>query len=279
MINEINTKKEFSKYLENYLKKYKNIFLTCTEFIKFSKKFYYSNRLNKKFDIKETMFKNLYYKIKRNLNQLNLEDIFEYAKKLSNGEYFCRYIGYKILISKEKKIIENKSFIFFTDFDIKRLIASEHLLIDGTFVYPMDYMQTIIIMYYDVIIEKMIPGIFIIINNKTLEGYKDSFTYIKEYIIKSNNQSRKKFKFKTFTTDFEIALFKAFNEVFNEGNEIKHIGCYFHYLQNIRKYLQKNGLTAKKNIEYYNSIINICKSFTLYEIKIIKDIILYKRKS
>ena len=26
------------------------------------------------------MFKNLYYKIKRNLDQLNLEDIFEYAK-------------------------------------------------------------------------------------------------------------------------------------------------------------------------------------------------------
>ena len=118
------------------------------------------------------MFKNLYYKIKRNLNQLYLEDIFEYAKKLSNGEYFFRYIGYKILISKEKKIIENKNFIFFTDFDIKRLIASEHLLIDGTFVYPMDYMQTIIIMYYDVIIEKMIPGIFIIINNKTLEDIK-----------------------------------------------------------------------------------------------------------
>ena len=47
-------------------------------------------------------------------------------------------------------------------------------------------MQTIIIIYYDVIIEKMILGIFIIINNKTQEGYKDSFTYIKEYINKSN---------------------------------------------------------------------------------------------
>ena len=187
-----------------------------------------------------------------------------------NGEYFCRYIGYKILISKEKKIIENKSFIFFTDFDIKRLIASEHLLIDGTFVYPMHYMQTIIIMYYDVIIEKMIPWIFIIINNKTQEGYKDSFTYIKEYINKSNKQSRNKLKFKTFTTDFEIALFKAFNEVFNEENEIKHIGCYFHYLQNIRKYLQKNGLTAKKNIAYYNSIINICKSLPFMKLKLSK---------
>ena len=32
-------------------------------------------------------------------------------------------------------------------------------------------MQTIIIMYYDILIEKMIPGIFIVINNKTFEGY------------------------------------------------------------------------------------------------------------
>lgn len=114
-------------------------------------------------------------------------------------------------------------------------------------------MQTIIIMYYDVIIEKMLPGIFIIINNKTEEGYQASFTYIKEYIKKLLNNNLKKLKFKTFTTDFEIALFKAFNEVFNEEKNIKHIGCYFHYLQNIRKYLQKNGLTSIKNIEYYNS--------------------------
>ena len=47
-------------------------------------------------------------------------------------------------------------------------------------------MQTIIIMYYDILIEKMIPGIFIVINNKTFEGYVDCFTYIKNYINKLN---------------------------------------------------------------------------------------------
>ncbi len=36
-------------------------------------------------------------------------------------------------------------------------------------------MQTIIIMYFDVVIEKMIPGIFIVINNKKEEGYIDCF--------------------------------------------------------------------------------------------------------
>ena len=91
--------------------------------------------------------------------------------------------------------------------------------------------------------------------------------YFKEYINKLTKQNPNKIKFKTFTTDFEIALFKAFNEVFNEGNQIKHIGCYFHYLQNIRKYLQKNGLTTKKNTEYYNAIINISKSLPFLNLK------------
>ena len=33
-------------------------------------------------------------------------------------------------------------------------------------------------MLYDPISFKMIPGIFIAINNKTLEGYKECFKYI-----------------------------------------------------------------------------------------------------
>ena len=74
--------------------------------------------------------------------------------------------------------------IFFSDFDIKRLIKNEHLLIDGTFVKPIGFLQTIVIMYFDIIIDKMIPGIFIIINNKTYEGYYDSFLFIKILLIK-----------------------------------------------------------------------------------------------
>ena len=95
----------------------------------------------------------------------------------------------QIIDIKRQKIIENKSFIFFRDFDKKRIISSEHLLIDGTFIYQKNYMQTIIIMYYDIIIEKMISGIFILINNKTEEKYKDNITYIKEYIKKLLNDN------------------------------------------------------------------------------------------
>ena len=119
-------------------------------------------------------------------------------------------------------------------------------------------MQTSIIMYYDIIIEKMIPGIFIVQNNKTTEGYLDSFLYLKKYIDNIINYDTNKIKFKIFTTDFELALFNAFNIVFNKDNKIKHTGRYFHYLKN--KYLSfmknliiflifsiKNTIYLKKN--------------------------------
>ena len=58
---------------------------------------------------------------------------------------------------------------------MKRFIASEYILINETFSYPKDYYQSIIIMYLDVKILKMIPGIFIVSNNKIYESYKFIF--------------------------------------------------------------------------------------------------------
>ena len=121
--------------------KNKNIIIILSEFIKFSKKIYYKNNLEKVLQINDTYFKNIYYKIKRNIKNLNIEDIYEYSKVLNNGENFCRNISLKMIISKEKKLIEHKCIIFFSDFDIKRLSSSEHILIDGTFIYPIGFMQ------------------------------------------------------------------------------------------------------------------------------------------
>ena len=140
-------------------------------------------------------------------------------------------------------------------------------------------MQTIIIMYYDNIIEKMIPGVFIIINNKTEEGYLDCFLYLKYCIDKIVIINKKELvHFTTFTTDFEIALINAFNKVFNKEKNIRHIGCYFHYIQNIRKYMQKNGYTTKKNIEIYNSVMSLCKFLPFKNMKN-ENLIKYIEKS
>ena len=121
-------------------------------------------------------------------------------------------------------------------------------------------------MYYDYIIKKMIPGIFIVINNKTTEGYIDTFSYIKNYINISSNINDN-IRAKTFTTDFEVGLINAFNFVFNKKNNISHIGCYFHFLQNIRKYLQKHGFTCDKYTHVYNLVMNICKTLPCISLK------------
>ena len=123
---------------------------------------------------------------------------------------------------------------FYSDFDFKRIFASEHILVEWTFVYPSGFTQTIIILYYDIIIFKFIPGIFILINNKTQLGYEHAFRYIKENMDKYANLNKEECKWQTFTSDFERALITSFNNIFNTNNKIRHIGCYFHYLKNCR---------------------------------------------
>ena len=255
--------------MESYLRKYQKYNIQCKDFIKYGKVLYKKNKdkLGNTFLIDDNYLKNLYYQILKKLYNLTLENLYEYSNKLDNEENFCRNIVIKQLISKDKKIIHHKAIIFFSDFDIKRLIVSEHLLIDGTFVFPYTYMQTIIIMYYDIITSKMIPGIFIITNNKTEEGYRDSFLYIKYYINKLIKNEKKNLKFKTFTTDFEKALFNAFNVIFNQNKDIKHVGCYFHYIQNNRKFLQKKGFTSKEFKDLYDTVLNMVKELPFKNIK------------
>ena len=48
--------------------------------------------------------------------------------------------------------------------------------------------------------------------------------------------------------------------IFNKHNKIRHVGYFFHYINNIKKYLQKVGLMKKQNIETYERVINLCKS-------------------
>ena len=54
----------------------------------------------------------IYYKVKRNFKFFNLEDIYDYAKSINNGEFFCRNISIKMIIFNDKKIIEHKCIIF-----------------------------------------------------------------------------------------------------------------------------------------------------------------------
>ena len=132
---------------------------------------------------------------------------------------------------------------------------SEYILIDGSFVFPDNYKQTLIIMYYDNIINKMIPSIFIVTNNKICEGYLLIFDFIKRYITSYIKNELIHINWISFTTDFETALITAFKKSFDFIPNLKHNGCFFHYMKNIYKYLDKNNYTLKMNKFHYDYII------------------------
>ena len=53
----------------------------------------------------------------------------------------------------------------------------------------------------------------------------------------------------SFTSDFEIALHTVFYNVFKSlCQNVKHIGCLYHFLSNIEKHLKKCGFGSKVNI-------------------------------
>ena len=47
--------------------------------------------------------------------------------------------------------------IFYSNLDFKRLYFSKHILIDGKYVFPQGFTQTIILLNYDYITFKFIP--------------------------------------------------------------------------------------------------------------------------
>ena len=107
----------------------------------------------------------------------------------------------------------------------------------------------------------MIPGIFICIDNKTTDSYLFIFQYIKNYIIKIINNKKIKIAWETLTTDKEIALYKSFLKIFDINFcDYKHILCYFHFMENIRRFCQKNSYTTKEKKDKYDIIIDFTKN-------------------
>lgn len=86
-------------------------------------------------------------------------------------------------------------------------------------------------------------------------------------ILNYINNKIEKIKQPSFTTNFEIVLFKAFGETFYFIENLHYYGYFFHYLKNIRKFLIQNGYTTKANKTKYDYIIKNC-----YKLPFIEDI-------
>lgn len=100
-------------------------------------------------------------------------------------------------------------------------------------------------MYYDEITNKKIPGSFILTNTKYESTYIEILKSFKNIITNENNTQLKVI---TITTDFEEGLINAVKIVFPE---VRHVGCLFHYVKNLRLRMSKLGLFAKGKKEIF----------------------------
>ena len=204
--NEILNIKEFDENLKLLYMANKSFILKQTEYIKYGMLLYKKFNCKNYFDLPEYHLKNLYQKHKKEINHTNLTELFSYSKEIKDLGEFARGYEETYLYNQNNEKFEHKHIYFYSNFDFKRLYASEHIAIDGTYVFPTGFCQTLIMLYYDPIIYKFIPGIYILINNKTEAGYENVFKKINNDFNNYRKINNIKFNWKTFTSDFEKAL-------------------------------------------------------------------------
>jgi hypothetical protein len=178
-----------------------------------------------------------------------LEEIHEYANSFIEIGPLSKSYEVKILMNEKKESFEHKHIIFYADFHFKRIICSKPIIINGTYVFPHGFSQTLIIMYHDIIINRFIPGIIILTNNHKYIGYIHIFNDILENIQNYEKSNKARLNWESFTSDFEKSLIKSFkNTIAIKYDKIQHYGCYFHFLQRCRSKLISKGLGTTENI-------------------------------
>lgn len=83
-------------------------------------------------------------------------------------------------------------------------------------------------MFYHDTIEKKIPGCYILINSKEKNSYIMILNVFKRLLTKETSRQIKIF---TISTDFEYNLIESVKDVFKE---VRHVGCLFHYVKQMR---------------------------------------------
>lgn len=143
---------------------------------------------------------------------------------------------YSITISYKKNnkdLFKHEHITFVSDFFLKKLIKAEHFYIDGTFIYPSEFKQLLVILYHDREKNKRFPGLFALTNKKHEEGYYYLFNRIKNILTIEGTVN---LSLKSYTIDFESWLINSLSKIFPN---IKKVGCYFHNTRAIRSKANK----------------------------------------
>ena len=214
-----------------------------------------------KININESYLNHYFY----NWKSKNRINTFYYAHDnptTLNDNIFLQTLTKKIIFDSEKnKNIKLIYLVWASPFHITRMRFSPHFYIDFTFVKPIGMQQTLIILYIDLYTGLKIPGIFITLNSKTQISYEIIFSEVYRILTLNNTVPM---VLQSYTIDYEKALENALKKIFPKA---QHVGCFFHYIQSMIRWLKQNK---------YGS--NIFKS-QREEIIYLLTIILFKYKS
>ena len=202
---EINNYEEYTDNLKMYLDKYP--MTTFQEFKRYAQNLY--NEKNLVLELNNSYYSNLYYNWRRKSRVFTKYSLFD-NQLTNNGKQYMRDYSLTMLYNKTKKSqFQHEHIIYVSDYFIKKLGFSCHFYIDGTFIFPKDFRQLIVILYYDENVKKRFPGLYALINNKKEEGYY--FLFKKIYDILTL-EGTKELRLRTYTTDFELGLINALDK-------------------------------------------------------------------
>ena len=220
----INNYENFTEALKEYLNKFPMI--TFHEFKVYAQNLY--NEKNLELELNNSYYSNLYYNWRKKSRVFTKYSLFD-NQFTDNGKQYMRDYTLTMLYNKNNKSqFQNEHVIYISDYFIKKLSFSTHFYIDGTFIFPKDFKQLIVILYYDDLLKKRFPGMYALINNKKEEGYYILFKKIYEIITL---EGTRELKLQTYTTDFETGLINALERVFINKRKI---GCFFHYTRALK---------------------------------------------
>ena len=137
------------------------------------KELYNSKKFN--FTINNNMLSNIITKWKTTSNRFNKSTIWDniYDKQM----HLILRDFTSLFESKNNKNKINcfEYVIWANDENLKRMRKANHYYIDCTFHHPKEYKQSLIVIYKDNITDLKIPGIYILLNNKTQSLYNLDF--------------------------------------------------------------------------------------------------------
>ena len=196
------------------------------------------------FQLKPNTIKNIIGRWKQNSLRFTKYNAIENKFNKDNELILWEYNNVGIFTSNKKLPIPSEYFIWSSNQIIARSRLSNHLFIDGTFHHPEKYSQLLIILFKDIVTSEYYPCFYILMSNKTEILYDMIFKSVKRILTQNNLYS---LKFKTITTDTEIALINAIN---NNFIGTQRIGCWFHLKQDLKREAKNLGLLNKKNPKF-----------------------------